>query len=89
MSGRMQQLTINYKLLTIEIIMDYDVKGIREKFPILSRKIDGKPLIYLDNTATSQTPRSVVEAVVSGYCDTKANVHRGGLLYTSDAADEL
>ena len=57
--------------------MNYELDKIRAKFPILSREIDGKPLIYLDNTATSQTPRSVVDAVVSGYCDFKANVHRG------------
>ncbi|MDE6480414.1 MAG: cysteine desulfurase [Muribaculaceae bacterium] len=67
--------------------MNYDVNGIREKFPILSRRIDGKPLIYLDNTATSQTPRNVVDAVVSGYCDTKANVHRGVHTLSQEATE--
>ncbi|MDE6649430.1 MAG: cysteine desulfurase [Muribaculaceae bacterium] len=57
--------------------MNYELDKIRGRFPILSRVIGGKPLIYLDNTATSQTPRGVVDAVVSGYCDFKANVHRG------------
>lgn len=67
--------------------MEYDVEGIRRKFPILSRTIDGKPLIYLDNTATSQTPRNVVDAVVSGYCDTKANVHRGVHTLSQEATE--
>ncbi|MDE6019093.1 MAG: cysteine desulfurase [Muribaculaceae bacterium] len=57
--------------------MSYNIEKIRSEFPILSRSIEGKPLVYLDNTATSQTPRRVVDAVVSGYCDFKANVHRG------------
>lgn len=57
--------------------MSYNIEKIRGEFPILSRSIEGKPLVYLDNTATSQTPRRVVDAVVSGYCDFKANVHRG------------
>ncbi|WP_303742613.1 aminotransferase class V-fold PLP-dependent enzyme [uncultured Duncaniella sp.] len=44
---------------------------------MLDRKIYGRPLVYLDNTATSQTPREVVDSIVSGYTSTKANVHRG------------
>ena len=55
----------------------YNVEKLRREFPILERKIYGKPLVYFDNTATSQTPRVVVDAVESGYCHTKANVHRG------------
>ncbi|MDE6495811.1 MAG: cysteine desulfurase [Duncaniella sp.] len=55
----------------------YNVEELRREFPILERKIYGRPLVYFDNTATSQTPRSVVDAVESGYCHTKANVHRG------------
>lgn len=54
-----------------------DIAAIRSDYPILERKIYGRPLVYLDNTATSQTPRQVVEQVVSGYTHTKANVHRG------------
>lgn len=57
--------------------MDYLLEEIREEFPILSRDIGGKPFIYLDNTATSQTPRRVVEAIDTGYFHTKSNVHRG------------
>lgn len=65
----------------------YDIERIRERFPILQRKIDGKSLIYLDNTATSETPRSVVDAIVSGYCETKANVHRGVHTLSQEATD--
>ena len=54
-----------------------DIAKIREDYPILDRKIYGRSLVYLDNTATSQTPREVVDAVVAGYTHTKANVHRG------------
>lgn len=57
--------------------MDYNIDEIRARFPILSRKIEGKPLVYLDNTATSQTPKCVVDAITAGYCNAKANVHRG------------
>ena len=67
--------------------MSYDVKGIRDMFPILSRMIDRKPLVYLDNTATSETPQSVVDAIVSGYCDTKANVHRGVHTLSQEATE--
>lgn len=68
-------------------MINYNIEEIRGRFPILSRKIGGKPLIYFDNTATSQTPRSVVDAVVSGYCDTKANVHRGVHTLSQEATE--
>lgn len=67
--------------------MRYDVDEIRGRFPILSRKIGGKPLIYLDNTATSQTPRSVVDAIDAGYLDFKANVHRGVHTLSQEATE--
>ena len=54
-----------------------DLEKIRAEYPILDRKIYGRPLVYLDNTATSQTPREVVDSIMSGYTKTKANVHRG------------
>lgn len=54
-----------------------DIDKIRQEFPILGRQLDGRPLIYLDNTATSQTPRRVVEEVERMYYNVKANVHRG------------
>lgn len=55
----------------------YDVDELRKEFPILQRKIGKYPLIYLDNTATSQTPGSVVREIDFGYESVKANVHRG------------
>lgn len=54
-----------------------DIDKIRAEFPILRRTIYNHPLVYLDNTATSQAPDSVVNSIVSGYTQTKANVHRG------------
>ncbi|MBQ0142438.1 MAG: SufS family cysteine desulfurase [Prevotellaceae bacterium] len=55
--------------------MDY--KKIREDFPILSREVYGKPLVYLDNAATTQKPRCVVDAISDEYYNANANVHRG------------
>lgn len=55
----------------------YDIQKIREDFPILSRTVYGKPLIYLDNGATTQKPRCVVEAITDEYYSVNANVHRG------------
>ncbi len=55
----------------------YDVEALRREYPILERKVWEKPMIYLDNAATSQTPRCVVEAVDHMYFTQKANVHRG------------
>ncbi len=55
----------------------YDVQRIRADFPILSRQINGKPLIYLDNGASAQKPQVVVDAVTRGYAQEYANVHRG------------
>ena len=54
-----------------------DTASFRNDFPALDRTVYGKPLIYLDNTATSQTPSCVVEAIEHAYYHTKANVHRG------------
>ena len=54
-----------------------NVYEIRHQYPILNRKIEGKPLIYLDNAATSQTPRCVVETINDMYYNHKSNVHRG------------
>lgn len=65
--------------------MSYDVEALRRDFPILGRTVYGKPLIYLDNTATSQTPRSVVEAVDDMYYNHKANVHRGVFSISQEA----
>jgi len=55
----------------------YNVQDIRADFPILSREINGKPLVYLDNGASAQKPRVVIEAINRAYADEYANVHRG------------
>lgn len=57
--------------------MSLDVAAIREQFPILKREIDGKPLIYLDNAATTQKPQCVIDALVEYYSLYNSNVHRG------------
>lgn len=54
-----------------------DVQAIRQDFPILKRRVNGKPLVYLDNAATSQKPQAVVEALVTYYTLHNANIHRG------------
>ena len=54
-----------------------DIAAIRTQFPILGREIYGKPLIYLDNAATSQHPQCVIERIADSYCRVNANVHRG------------
>jgi len=54
-----------------------DIEKIRADFPILSRKVNGKPLVYLDNGATSQKPQSVIDAISNYYKNQNANIHRG------------
>lgn len=66
----------------------YNIDHIREDFPILSRTVYGKPLIYLDNAATTQKPRCVVEAITEEYYSVNANVHRG-VHFLSQQATEL
>ena len=65
----------------------FDVSQIRKDFPILARKVNGKPLVYLDNGASSQKPEVVIDAVTRAYKDEYANVHRG-LHYLSNVATE-
>ena len=55
----------------------FDVEKIRNDFPILKRKVNGKPLIYFDNAATSQKPQVVIDAIVDYYSNYNANIHRG------------
>ncbi len=55
----------------------FDIAKVRDDFPILKRKINGKPIVYLDNAATSQKPRQVIEAVERYYEEYNANIHRG------------
>lgn len=65
----------------------YDVEKIRADFPILSREVNGKPLVYLDNGASAQKPQAVIDAVTRGYAEEYANVHRG-LHFLSNLATE-
>lgn len=65
----------------------YDIEAIRSEFPILSQEVYGKPLIYLDNAATTQKPRVVLEAIQHAYTSANANVHRG-VHYLSQIATE-
>lgn len=65
----------------------YDVEAIRRDFPILSRTVYGKPLVYLDNGASAQKPQAVIDAVAHAYANEYANVHRG-LHFLSNAATD-
>ncbi len=65
----------------------YDVMAVRRDFPILSREVYGKPLVYLDNGASAQKPQAVIDAVTKAYSHEYANVHRG-LHYLSNTATE-
>lgn len=65
-----------------------DIQKIRDDFPILSREVYGKPLVYLDNGATTQKPRCVVDAITDEYYSVNANVHRG-VHFLSQQATEL
>ena len=66
----------------------FDVETIRKDFPILSRTVNGKPLIYLDNAATSQTPQQVVDVIVDYYSNYNANIHRGVHSLSQEATDK-
>ena len=65
----------------------YSLEDIRKEFPILGKEVHGKPLIYLDNAATTQKPLCVVEAINEAYYSANANVHRG-VHYLSQLATE-
>ena len=73
--------------LTLHSKMMYDVNKVREDFPILAREVYGRPLVYLDNGATTQKPRQVVEAMMDEYYNVNANVHRGVHFLSQQATD--
>ena len=66
----------------------FNVEKIREDFPILGRTVYNKPLIYLDNAATTQKPKCVIDAISDAYCNVNANVHRG-IHFLSQQATEM
>lgn len=70
-------------------VADYDVDAIRADFPILSREVYGKPLVYLDNGASAQKPQVVIDAVTRCYSEEYANVHRGLHFLSNTATDNF
>lgn len=67
----------------------FNIQDIRTQFPILNQKINGKPLVYLDNAATSQKPLSVIQVLTDYYAQTNANVHRGIHTISQIATDQM
>ena len=65
----------------------FDVQAVRSEFPILEQEVRGKPLVYLDNAATTQKPRAVIDALTNYYTTTNANVHRGVHMLSQKATD--
>ena len=68
--------------------MTFNIEQIRKDFPILSRKVNGKPLVYFDNAATSQTPQYVIDVIVDYYTNYNANIHRGVHALSQEATDK-
>ncbi len=68
-------------------VRPYDVEAIRAEFPILAQQVYGKPLVYLDNAASAQKPKAVIDAMVNAMETGYANVHRG-LHYMANVATE-
>lgn len=66
-----------------------DIAQIRADFPILQRQVNGQPLVYLDNAATSQTPLAVIDAISDYYKHTNANIHRGVHVLSQEATDQF
>ncbi len=71
----------------VEKHIAFDIDTIRKDFPILHRKVNGKPLIYFDNAATSQTPQQVIDTIVDYYSNYNANIHRGVHSLSQEATD--
>ena len=71
----------------LDINAMFNVEAIRKDFPILSRKVNGKPLVYFDNAATSQTPKQVIDVIVDYYSNYNANIHRGVHTLSQEATD--
>src|SRR5690606_33436508 len=65
----------------------FDIHTVRKDFPILNREVNGNPLVYLDNAATSQTPKKVIDAIVDYYSRYNANIHRGVHTLSQEATD--
>ncbi|MGI9149066.1 MAG: cysteine desulfurase [Chloroflexota bacterium] len=74
-------------MLQVDRAAPIDVERVRADFPILTRLINGRPLIYLDNAASSQKPRQVIDSLVNFYTNVNANVHRGVHTLSVEATD--
>jgi cysteine desulfurase/selenocysteine lyase len=74
-------------MATIVPVIGFDVQKARAEFPILASQVHGRPLVYLDNAATTQKPRAVLEALTRYYTEDNANVHRGVHLLSARATD--
>lgn len=70
-------------------MQQFDIEAIRREFPILSRQVYGKPLVYLDSGATAQKPQCVIDKVASLYRETNANIHRGVHLLSEEATEQF
>jgi len=81
-------LDLIYKMKNVAQHIKFDVDTVRKDFPILSRKVNGKPLIYLDNAATSQTPQRVIDTIVDYYSNYNANIHRGVHTLSQEATEK-
>ena len=66
---------------------NYPIERIRADFPILGREVNGKPLVYVDNGASTQKPQQVIDAIASYYSDINSNIHRG-VHYLSQVATD-
>jgi cysteine desulfurase/selenocysteine lyase len=64
-----------------------DIQSIRKDFPVLNRQVNGKPLVYFDNAATSQTPKQVIQSIVEYYENYNANIHRGVHTLSQEATE--
>src|SRR5262249_37493633 len=74
-------------VMKIERLPVFDVAHVREDFPVLQRRVHGRPLVYLDNAATSQKPRAVIDAEARYYTEHNANIHRGLHAFSQEATE--
>jgi cysteine desulfurase / selenocysteine lyase len=73
--------------MSTAIASSFSLSGVRADFPMLKRKIDGMPLVYLDSAATTLKPQSVIDAVMKYYLQSTANIHRGRHILSEEASD--
>ena len=75
-------------LCNMKLETPFNVEALRKDFPILNREVNGKPLVYFDNAATSQTPQQVIDCIVDYYSNYNANIHRGVHTLSQEATDK-